>query len=63
MPHSRAVSSRAGGTWNLFRYPGIRSDSDMHTMGYRFRPWRGEKAIAAWQESSLRVAWVPSGMV
>jgi monooxygenase len=35
-----------GGTWDLFRYPGIRSDSDMHTMGYRFRPWRGEKAIA-----------------
>jgi monooxygenase len=35
-----------GGTWDLFRYPGIRSDSDMHTMGYRFRPWCGEKAIA-----------------
>ena len=35
-----------GGTWDLFRYPGIRSDSDMHTMGYRFRPWGGEKAIA-----------------
>ena len=35
-----------GGTWDLFRYPGIRSDSDMHTMGYRFRPWAGEKAIA-----------------
>src|SRR5262245_10148820 len=35
-----------GGTWDLFRYPGIRSDSDMHTMGYRFRPWRGEKSIA-----------------
>jgi len=35
-----------GGTWDLFRYPGIRSDSDMHTLGYRFRPWRGEKAIA-----------------
>ena len=34
-----------GGTWDLFRYPGIRSDSDMHTLGYRFRPWRGEKAI------------------
>ena len=31
-----------GGTWDLFRYPGIRSDSDMHTLGYRFRPWRGE---------------------
>jgi monooxygenase len=35
-----------GGTWDLFRYPGVRSDSDMHTMGYRFRPWAGEKAIA-----------------
>jgi monooxygenase len=34
-----------GGTWDLFRYPGVRSDSDMHTLGYRFRPWR-EKAIA-----------------
>ncbi|WP_440899450.1 FAD-dependent oxidoreductase, partial [Actinosynnema sp.] len=28
-----------GGTWDLFRYPGVRSDSDMHTLGYRFRPW------------------------
>jgi cation diffusion facilitator CzcD-associated flavoprotein CzcO len=35
-----------GGTWDLFRYPGIRSDSDMHTLGYRFRPWIAEKAIA-----------------
>ena len=35
-----------GGTWDLFRYPGVRSDSDMYTLGYRFRPWRGEKAIA-----------------
>ena len=35
-----------GGTWDLFRYPGIRSDSDMYTLGYRFRPWRGGKAIA-----------------
>jgi monooxygenase len=35
-----------GGTWDLFRYPGIRSDSDMHTMGYSFRPWGNEKAIA-----------------
>ncbi|GGO97897.1 hypothetical protein GCM10011329_27820 [Stakelama pacifica] len=37
-----------GGTWDLFRYPGIRSDSDMHTLGFSFRPWRGEKAIADW---------------
>jgi len=28
-----------GGTWDLFRYPGVRSDSDMHTMGFRFKPW------------------------
>ncbi len=35
-----------GGTWDLFRYPGVRSDSDMYTLGYRFRPWTGEKAIA-----------------
>ena len=36
----------SGGTWDLFRYPGIRSDSDMFTLGYRFRPWVGTKAIA-----------------
>lgn len=35
-----------GGTWDLFRYPGIRSDSDMYTMGYRFKPWRDAKAVA-----------------
>lgn len=35
-----------GGTWDLFRYPGIRSDSDMHTLGFDFEPWREEKAIA-----------------
>jgi monooxygenase len=35
-----------GGTWDLFRYPGVRSDSDMQTLGYRFRPWTGDKAIA-----------------
>jgi monooxygenase len=35
-----------GGTWDLFRYPGIRSDSDMYTLGYAFRPWRDAKAIA-----------------
>ncbi len=38
--------SAVGGTWDLFRYPGIRSDSDMHTLGYSFRPWTGEKSIA-----------------
>ena len=36
----------SGGTWDLFRYPGVRSDSDMYTLGYRFRPWRDPKAIA-----------------
>lgn len=35
-----------GGTWDLFRYPGVRSDSDMHTLGYRFRPWVASEAIA-----------------
>jgi monooxygenase len=35
-----------GGTWDLFRYPGIRSDSDMHTLGYSFRPWKAAKSIA-----------------
>ncbi|MFH5208232.1 flavin-containing monooxygenase [Antrihabitans sp. NCIMB 15449] len=35
-----------GGTWDLFRYPGVRSDSDMYTLGYRFKPWTGRKAIA-----------------
>ncbi len=36
----------AGGTWDLFRYPGIRSDSDLHTYGYAFKPWTDEKSIA-----------------
>lgn len=38
--------SASGGTWDLFRYPGVRSDSDMFTLGYRFRPWLDQKAIA-----------------
>ena len=38
--------SDVGGTWDLFRYPGIRSDSDMYTLGYSFRPWTDGKAIA-----------------
>ena len=38
--------SAMGGTWDLFRYPGVRSDSDMFTLGYSFRPWREPKAIA-----------------
>jgi len=37
---------RIGGTWDLFRYPGIRSDSDLHTFGYEFKPWRSRYAIA-----------------
>ncbi len=42
------LESRAalGGTWDLFRYPGIRSDSDMYTLGYQFKPWTNAKAIA-----------------
>lgn len=42
------LESRAaiGGTWDLFRYPGIRSDSDMFTFGYAFEPWKGDKALA-----------------
>jgi monooxygenase len=35
-----------GGTWDLFRYPGIRSDSDLYTLGFSFKPWKGSKAIA-----------------
>ncbi|NNG40777.1 NAD(P)/FAD-dependent oxidoreductase [Flexivirga sp. ID2601S] len=37
---------RMGGTWDLFRYPGVRSDSDMYTLGYRFRPWTDTKSLA-----------------
>jgi cation diffusion facilitator CzcD-associated flavoprotein CzcO len=37
---------RIGGTWDLFRYPGIRSDSDMFTFGFRFRPWRDTRSLA-----------------
>jgi cation diffusion facilitator CzcD-associated flavoprotein CzcO len=47
--HSFAlVDSRdaIGGTWDLFRYPGIRSDSDLHTFGYEFKPWTADNAIA-----------------
>jgi cation diffusion facilitator CzcD-associated flavoprotein CzcO len=47
--HRYAILERRpdlGGTWDLFRYPGIRSDSDMHTLGFSFEPWREQKAIA-----------------
>jgi len=37
--------ARIGGTWDLFRYPGVRSDSDMYTLGFPFRPWRSDEAI------------------
>ncbi|MEV6849710.1 NAD(P)/FAD-dependent oxidoreductase [Actinoplanes sp. NPDC051411] len=39
-----------GGTWDLFRYPGVRSDSDMFTLGYPFRPWRGDKSLASGEQ-------------
>ncbi len=42
--------SDLGGTWDLFRYPGVRSDSDMHTLGYSFKPWKGSRAIAGGAE-------------
>ena len=44
----RILESREaiGGTWDLFRYPGIRSDSDMYTLGYAFKPWIDSKSIA-----------------
>ena len=46
--HYAIVEAREtiGGTWDLFRYPGVRSDSDMYTLGYSFRPWPDGKAIA-----------------
>jgi len=46
--HWRIWEARAaiGGTWDIFRYPGVRSDSDMHTLGYAFKPWRGTQAMA-----------------
>src|ERR1700761_8284178 len=46
------VESRGaiGGTWDLFRYPGIRSDSDLHTFGFEFQPWESEYALADGEE-------------
>jgi monooxygenase len=50
LPHKRYAilegRDAIGGTWDLFRYPGIRSDSDLHTLGYAFKPWTDDKAIA-----------------
>ena len=37
----------SGGTWDLFRYPGVRSDSDMQTLGYRFKPWTSAPIASA----------------
>ena len=48
-----------GGTWDLFRYPGVRSDSDMYTLGYRFRPWRDNKAMADGPQFSVTSAKPP----
>lgn len=48
-PRTYAVLERrsaSGGTWDLFRYPGIRSDSDMYTLGYKFKPWVDDRALA-----------------
>jgi monooxygenase len=42
--------ARAGGTWDLFRYPGVRSDSDMFTLGYQFEPWRSDRAIVGGED-------------
>lgn len=51
LPHKRFVilegRDAIGGTWDLFRYPGIRSDSDLHTYGYGFKPWTDDDALAA----------------
>src|ERR1700733_1015889 len=46
------VESRGaiGGTWDLFRYPGVRSDSDLHTFGFEFKPWESQYAIAGGPE-------------
>ena len=50
LPHKRYAILEArqamGGTWDLFRYPGIRSDSDLHTYGFAFKPWVGEQSLA-----------------
>src|SRR5690606_25454210 len=40
----------SGGTWDLFRYPGVRTDSDVHTFGYPFRPWTGTDVLASGED-------------
>ena len=43
-----------GGTWDLFKYPGIRSDSDLHTFGFPWRPWKNPKALPMeWRSKSI----------
>ena len=49
-----------GGTWDLFRYPGIRSDSDMYTLGFPFRPWRGASSIATGMRSATTSGPLPT---
>ena len=53
-PEKRVVilegREKIGGTWDLFKYPGIRSDSDMHTLGFSFEPWNGKTSIASGPE-------------
>ena len=48
----RVIEARdsVGGTWDLFRYPGIRSDSDMHTFGFKFKPWTRPKVCMSLSE-------------
>jgi len=50
-----------GGTWLVHKYPGIRSDSDLYTFGYRFKPWTG-KPIATAQEATTHVGGVPTAL-
>ena len=52
---------RIGGTWDLFRYPGVRSDSDMLTMGYSFRPWTNPKAISPGEDIREYIAATARG--
>src|SRR6476646_2783114 len=53
-----------GGTWDLFKYPGIRSDSDMFTLGFRFKPWRSTRSIAdgASIKASIKEAAAENGI-
>ena len=41
-----------GGTWDFFKYPGIRSDSDMHTLGFSFKPWNSRKFYCRWPRNN-----------